>query len=270
MKIILRLILFISGFAHACDFRSEITQVYSLSGPVTVALKNIGLLSSSKLKGISVFNPVSAGEFKGKFLPGGVFLSREMVEQLKNSLVFFDESRDLKKMFNSIQTVTSREIVSRGLSPQVVTELIITTLRPFTVSCESQFALFQAKSEKIGENILKRLPEKFSAVFLLGEIKADRLPELVIANDGIVKWLREKRKLATYPSDLAYVNWSSKIMNELPKTYLKIGIKDSGTKMIREIKKVDDKTFNLTYPGSLVPGVSQQEAWLYFLENYQR
>ena len=269
MKISLSLVFLLYGFAHACDFRPEVSKVYSLSGPVTIALKNIGLLSSPKLKGISVFNPVSSEEFKGKVLPGGIFLSREMVEEFKGGLVFYDEGRDLARMFEGIPTVTSIKIVTRGFFPEQVTELSIKALMPFTNSCERQFKLFQEKSENLSQKILKLIPENFSAVFFLGEIRAGRLPELVIANDGIVKWLREKKKIKTYPSELAYVNWSSKVIQGLDKSFLKVGVKDSSAEMIRDFKKLDEKSFNMTFPGALVPGVSQQEAWLYFLENYR-
>lgn len=257
------LFLFTQKVEAGCSFKDKELNIYSLSGPVTVALKELGLLKLSNVKGVSVFHPVSSQEFSGKLLPGGIFLSREMMKEMKGSLVFFDESRELGKIFSSMKEIKLREIKTRGLTPEEVTNLMVKELEAITNDCEKELESFRLKSQKLSKEILSKTPKNFSAVFYLGELRNQKRPDLAMVNDGIVKWLKGQGKLKTYPSDLAYVSWSAKIIHELPEDTLHIGVADSGGKMEKEFKKIDSKRINFTYPGSLIPGLSQQEAWLY-------
>ena len=113
------------------------------------------------------------------------------------------------------------------------------------------------------EKILKRLPDSFKVIFYLGRFINHRPPELVMVNDGIVKKLLSEKKIITYPTDLSYVNWSSKIMLGLGQDFIHLGIEDSGKNNIKEIKR-SSKQMTLIYPGALVPGFSQLEAFLFW------
>jgi hypothetical protein len=248
-----------------CSFRDEDQSIYSLSGPVTVALKELKLLKLSHVKGVSIFHPIASDEFSGKLLPGGIFLSREVMKEMKGSLVFFDESRELGKILSSMKELKLREVKTRGLTPEEVTSLMIKELKAITKDCDKEFESFLLKSQKLSKEILSKAPKNFSAVFYLGELRNQKRPDLAMVNDGIVKWLKDQGKLKTYPSELAYVSWSAKIIHELPEETLHIGVIDSGGKMKKEFKKLDSRRINFTYPGSLIPGLSQQEAWLYLL-----
>lgn len=132
--------------------------------------------------------------------------------------------------------------------------------------CEKEVAGVEAKRIHLENKIMNSLSQKKEMLFFLGELKQERLPEMIMANDGVVKWLREKNKIITYPTDLAYVNWSAKILNEMntDKT-LMIGLNDPGREKIKNVKKTGQK-INLYYPGSLVPGLSQLEAFAYLFE----
>lgn len=261
------LFLVIQRVEAECRFKDKEQRLYSLSGPITVALKELKLLKLSNVKGISVFHPVSSDEFKGRFLPGGIFLSREVMKEMSGSLVFFDESRELKKILSSMKELKLREIKTRGITPEEVTTVMIKELKAITQDCEKEFENFKLKSQKLSQKILSRAPENFTAIFYLGKLRNKKVPDLAMVNDGIVKWIKNQGKLKTYPSELAYVSWSAKIMNDLPKDTLHIGIIDSGKKMEKEFKKLNSKRINFTYPGSLIPGLSQQEAWLYLLNS---
>lgn len=241
-------------------------KVYSLSGPITVALKEIGLLEDPALKAISIFHPVSTKEFGGEFLPGGIFLSRENSMAMIGSHVFYDDSRELTKMLSSL-SLKFIEIKTRGLVPTDVTRNISEILKKHTSGCEARIRSYQQKAEKTAEEVLKKVPADFKAVFFLGKIKNNRLPEMALVNDGIIKWLNEKKKLKTYPSELAYVSWSAKIMNSLPAATLRVGIIDSGAQIQRSIEKLPSGAINLAFPGALIPGLSQLEAWLYLCTN---
>lgn len=258
----------ISQGKASCDFNESLKTVYSLSGPVTVALKELELLKSKKLKGLSVFHPITADEFQGEILPGGIFLSREHLQKMKGSLIFLDESRELSRMLKSVEGISLEEIQTRGLTPLEVTEQVSKVLKKYLQNCEEKILKFQNKSRALASEILLKIPGDLTAVFYLGQIRPPRLPDMAMVNDGIVKWLKIEGRLKTYPSELAYVNWSAKIIQEMPKNTWHIGLVDSGRELKKEVKKLETKKLNFTYPGSLIPGLSQQEAWLYLLNSF--
>lgn len=249
----------LSVFAQ-CDFVKS-SNVVSLSGTATVLFKELGLLP--KLRGISVFNPIPPSEFSGKVYPGGIFLSQNALGELKGARVFFDESRELGKIFRS-QEINAIEIRTRNQTP---TETIHRTLKeiiPLTIGCDKKVAELEKKRIQLEQKIMNLIPLKKSILFFLGELKNDRLPEMIMANDGIVKWLRQQDKISTYPSDLAYVNWSAKILQDLQGMKY-VGITDPSRDNKKEVK-VNGTRINFSYPGSLVPGLSQLEAFAYLFE----
>ncbi len=262
------LLVTISEGRASCDFNESLKTIYSLSGPVTIALKELELLKSRKLKGLSVFHPITADEFKGEFLPGGIFLSREHLQKMKGSLIFLDESRELNRMLKSVEGMTLEEIKTRGLTPLEVTEQVSLVLKKYLQNCEDKILKLQNKSKALAAEILSKTPGNLTAIFYLGQIRPPRLPDMVMVNDGIVKWLKDEVKLKTYPSELAYVSWSAKIIQEMPKETWHIGIMDSGRELKKEVMKLEAKKLNFTYPGSLIPGLSQLEAWLYLINSF--
>lgn len=256
------LIFFVSKVEARCRFRDDVKKVSSLSGSVTVLLRETGLLKDPKLQGISVFNPIAPEDFKGKIFPGGVFLSQKELPNFDGDLVFYDEVRELHRLFSSRKSVQGVQIKTRNLSPMEAMNVTVKKLKVFTQDCEKEFLTLEEKAKKIEQEILDRVPKNFKAIFYIGEMKK-RLPETIMSNDGVVKWLREKKKLETYPSDLAYVNWSAKVMNSLGKDFLHVGILDTGRDYKKEVKKEKGRV-NFSYPGVLVPGYSQLEAFHYF------
>jgi hypothetical protein len=267
MRIFLRIFLFIlsvNSFA-VCQFRPDVKKVISLSGTTTVLLKHLNLLKDKKLQGISVFNPIGPHEFSGTVYPGGIFLSKALLEELRNGIVIFDESRELKKILSAERNITSYEMVTRGQTPDESIATGLKSLKNILANCEEEFEVIDVKAQKLQAEILKKIPPSFSAIFYLGEFSRGRRPEMVIVQDGFVKWLIQQKKLITYPSELAYINWSAKILNALPESTKHVAIKDSGRENIRQIKK-SPLGVTLIYPGALVPGLSQLEAF-HFLFN---
>ena len=247
-----------------CEFKSHLTQVFSLSGPITEALKHLKLLDRSKVRGISIFHPVSKDEFHGEIFPGGVFLSHASLQKLSGGLLFYDESQELSRILRPMSSIQSVEIVTRGMLPQDVTLLTIHELRPFLSGCDKELQEFAKLSEDLGKSILSTMKTKLKAVFFLGELRKGKYPEMVIVNDGFVKWLVQEKKLETYPSELSYVNWSSKLMNALPKETLRMGLKDSGRELTKDTQRLSDTEINLIYPGLLIPGITQLKAFNYW------
>ncbi|MBA2404203.1 MAG: hypothetical protein H0V66_05480 [Bdellovibrionales bacterium] len=256
--------IFSFSLVQACDFSREVKSVYSLSGSVTLALRDFKLLKNPKLKGISVFHPIAAKDFSGIYLPGGVFLSHDTIKGLSGSLLFYDESRELKRIFSRYPGINAVEIKTRSLAPLQVVEVLEKELRPHLKGCEFSQLTTQLKTQLA--ELKKIVPKNLSILFLLGLIQNAKLPELVIVQDGVVKWMLEEKLISTYPSELAYVNWSAKILNALPGNTIRVGLKDSGHMMETKLEK-KQQVVNLTYPGTFIPGSGQVEAMIYLFKN---
>jgi hypothetical protein len=264
---ILSLVLFLVPFqVHPCAFKSHVQKVFSLSGSLTVTLRELGLLKNGKVKGITVFAPILEEEYPGKVYPGGIFLSPQTLNEFQGSVLFFDESRELSKLLAPRSSVQGIEIRTRGLSPKEASLASLKALAPFLEKCDEKIAGHQERVVDAENRLLKLVKNKTHYLFYLGSLQGNPGPQTVVANDGVVKWLRSRRKLKSYPSDLAYVNWSAKTLNELPKDSVHVGLVDSGREGKREIKK-SPRGVTLTYPGVLVPGQTQLEGFIYLFEN---
>ena len=257
-------LLFNISNSSSCDFNKEIKSVYSLSGSVTLALRDLGLLKNKKLLGISSFHPVPQKDFNGKFLPGGIFLSHETIQTFSDGVLFYDESRELSRIFNRYKSINAIEIKTRSLTPLESAISIEKQLKPFLVGCdlEGLTSKLKLKTEK-----LKGLVRNDSTyIFFVGPIKNKKRPELVMVQDGFVKWLLQEKLIKSYPSELSYVNWSARIMNNLLTGTVEVGVRDSGSSMEIGFKK-EDHIINLTYPGALIPGTGQIDAMIYMFQN---
>lgn len=249
-----------------CEFKNEINKLISLSGPVTVLLHKLKLLKDPKVKGISVFHPFSEKDFQGKVYPGGIFLSHSVLSEFQNSVVFYDESKELGRLLSSQKTIRPVEIKTRNLLPLSSIDKTLEALIPFLKGCENEVGLISKEASAIQQDIFNNVKSKMSVVFYLGELRNNKKPELVMVNDGIVKLLIEKKKIRSYPTELAYVNWSSRLMREMPKNTFHIGIKDSGRDKTIKIKR-SSQEMTLYYPGSLIPGLTQLKAFQYLFKN---
>lgn len=263
MKIFLSLLVVLfSGEVLSCSLKKD-HRVISLSGTTTYLFKELGLLKD--LHGISVFNPVASSEYKGKVYPGGSFLSENSLQDMKGSVVFFDESISLKKTFTTKQYIISKEIKTRGLLPLEAMDKGFQEMDFVLSGCEKKIKGIKADAVKIQKQLLNKIPDK-TIVFYLGEIRSGRRPEMVIVNDGVVKLLLIEKKLRTYPSDLGFVNWSSRIINSLPQDTLHIALNDPSMEEKKEIKR-SPLGVTFTYSGVLVPGLSQLRAFQYLFNS---
>ncbi len=263
MKIFASLIFFWAVTAQAaCRFHPAYGKIYSLSGPVTQILEEWNLLQAKELKGASLFYPLP-GNFKGEKIPGGVFLSPSKLDEMKNALVFFDESQELRKLFRT-RRVNAVEILSRNQTPGEVTASVLKTLKKYVTGCDSDQVL--AKVRTLEQSIEGRMKGKPSIIFFLGEIRKEKLPEFVIANDGLVLWLKRKNLISSYPSELGYVNWAGSIIEALKGKSLFLGIREEDIPTVSG----NSRKANLAYPGGLIPGIRQLKAWNYFLDHQPR
>jgi len=252
----------LSSSIWACEFHKDYKKIYSLSGVSTQIIKELGLISSPRLQGISVFHPVNEKEFKGKFLGGGQFISFAEMDKWNSGLVLYDESRELHKILSRKKDLKALEIKTRGKTPTEVISAFIEETKHVFHQCDLE-KLKTDFSKKITE-LKSVIPKKMKLIIYLGEITKYKYPEIIMVNDGVVRFLSHEKLIQTYPSELAYPNWSAKIMNSLDKDFIKLGIIDSGNKLTKKLEKVSEKNYNLTYPGAMIPGIGQVEALFYF------
>ncbi len=249
----------------ACEFRSD-KNIYSLSGPVTQALEELNLLEKPQLKGISLFHPVAAQKFKGKRFAGGLLLSPVSVSELSGGVVFFDESQEMRRMFKQYPTINSVEVSTRNLTPIQVEERVQKILLPYLSNCPQKLS---DQNKKKLEKLRKLIPSRKTFLFFLGEIKGERVPQMLMVNDGVVKWMLDEKLIHSYPSELAYVNWSAKILQSMPAQSFQVGLRDSSGQMTKSFSQ-SGNIINLTFPGALVPGKGQVDAMIYLFENLAR
>jgi len=263
MKILLlSLWLIFSGASSACKLNRP---VVSLSGSTTLALAGLHLLNDPNLKAISVFHPVDS-TMKIRRLPGGVFISPRILSELGQATFIYDESLELSKTLKQ-NKVDSIQIVTRGLTPYQAVELTLKKILPLLNKCDQQLENYQKLVNDKILNLKKKISRKLVMIFFLGEIRNGKYPNLIISNDGISKWLREEQLIESYPSDLAYIQWSSKILSKLKFDYA-IGIKDTGADLDKKITSISKTDFNLFYPGALIPGEGQVDALNYFFKDF--
>ncbi len=247
----------------SCGFKPSIKKVISLSGPITVLLKQVGLLNAPAVKGISIFSPIQRQEFKGTIYPGGLFLARSTLSEFSGGEVFYDSSRELRKILLTQPGIRAIEVNTRELLPLEVVDRSIDLLRGLTLGCEEEFRSFRDRTQKIQSELLRLIPEGFKVVFFLGRFTGVRAPELVMANDGAVKLLRRERRITTYPSQLAYANWSARILASLPAQTLFVGLVDPSLDGAERLVKSGPR-WTVTFPGILVPGITQLEGLVFW------
>ncbi len=244
---------------YACRLNTELV---SLSGPVTMLLEELELLNDLKLMAISAYHPVSK-KFNIKKLPGGIFLGKKVLGEFDpNTVVIFDQSFELKKSLNYYFKKKIIEVDTRGVDPFVAYDRSKKKLLPYLINCELRL-------RKIDKDVaaIKAIDVHFQKnetyLFYLGELSlSKKKPELLMVNDGPIKWLVNFKVLKTYPSDLAYVTWSKKILKKI-KSKKEFGLLNGTTDTLKVVKVLDSQ-FNLYYRGLLIPGLRQ----VYFLKDF--
>lgn len=258
--ILLSLISLLSTFTLACSFKEP---VISLSGPMTLLIEDLGLIHDKNLKGISVFNPVK--EYKGERYGGGVFLGEKFFKN-KSSLIFFDKSKSLESLFTKNNYSKFKIVDTRNKSPFVVVEELLKILIPILdINCGERLKAYKHKISTLENSDVFKTKISMKALFFLGEVIREKLPEQVIVNDGIVSFLKQ-RGLETYKSKLDYASWSSKLLKTVYKDYTYIGLKDSKADVIK-IERLGEKHINLSFRGIFIPGIAQIKFLSQFLRN---
>lgn len=247
--------------AIACSLTSK--EVISLSGPVTTYLDQLGIVE--QLEGISSFNPVK--NYSGKKFAGGLYLSTGTLKGMEGKLVFYDKSRELKKVLDRFPKIKIIELDSRRKSPAEVIELTEKVLAPYLKNCQEKTKDLNTRAAELEKKIKTNIGKIKNSIFFLGRI-GEKLPETVLSNDGFVYWLRQEKLISSYPSDLEYVNWSMKVLSPLRENYYFFGLENTYQNGDKKVQKISGKVFNVRYPGALTPGYTQLEFMDFLLNQF--
>jgi hypothetical protein len=230
-------------------------KIISFSGPLTTFLEELKLLDDKNLVGISKLTPLITKTKVSRFA-GGIFISKKMLKNYNETLFFYDKSIDLTKTFKRSAVKSYIELDTRDIDPFEVLDYILKKISPHLSNCGKEIQKFKANISKIDRNLKANFTKK-KIVFFLGSItRAKKLPELVISNDGFVKYLRVNKLIDTYKSEFAYVSWSQKELNKLKKTHYLIGVNDSENKTT-QVQTISKRYLNILLRGALVPGIRQ-------------
>ena len=259
IKICVSFLFLIEG-TLACSLNTK--GIISLSGPVSTYLDQLGIVN--ELDAISSFHPVK--NFKGVKLAGGLYLSTSTLKSMEGKTVFFDKSRELKKVLERFPKIKSIELDSRRRTPREVIEQTAEVLKPYLKNCDEKKSSLNNHISQLENHIRSNSKKIRESIFFLGHI-SEKLPDTILSNDGFVYWLKKEGLMESYPSDLEYVNWSMKVISPLRGKYFFMGLEDSFNTGLMKVEKKTDKVLNVSYPGSLTPGYTQLE-FMKFLVDY--
>lgn len=266
LKVFNLIALFLSiSSSLACKLDSS-NKYLSLSAPITHVIEELGLLNSPALDAVSVFHPVENN--KVEKIAGGVFLSPKYLNSKKKHIVFFDASRELERALKKAKIEKRLKLDTNGVDSFEVNDLAVKTLLPFLNGCDEKISKLSKKAEMIKSSLKRSFLKGKKLVFFLGKIKKDRRPpRLVIANDGFVLALKKYAEIISYPSELAYVSRSEKVLKDFS-PYISIGVFESDEFELKT-SKVKAHTLNATIAGVLSPGWKQVEFIKALLEDKQ-
>lgn len=259
MKLAISLFFFLLMSANVFSCELKENQYLLLSSPITMLLEELDLLDSSHILAISSFHPVK--ESSKPRIGGGIFLSVKKLKEYDGAVVFFDESRELKKNLERSVEGTLVEVKSRGKDPFEVLSENIGQLAPYLYQCEKKIEKIKEWSLKVKKSYAEK--KTYPWIFFLGEVKKDELPKLIIGNDLFIAFLKKTNFIKTYDSELAYVSFSEKLFKNYAE-YQKIGlIEGKGDEV--QIEKISKDKLNLSFRGIFSAGIRQ----IFFLEKLQ-
>lgn len=239
----------------ACTFRSDV-NVGLYSGAMTELIKELSLESSNGIAFYSNYFPIK--NKKAVELKGGIFLSKKRLNKFDINTVFYDDSSDLEKIFKSVGVKNLEVIKTSGKTPFKILDENIFTLKKYVQNCDQTIEKLLKRVAKIKNQ--KLLQDKI--IFFLGELRKDKLPDLIMLHDGFVEFLLKEKGLESYDSELAYVTWSERKMKSYLESYTLIGL--NAKEVDYEIKTISPLKYNIYSKNALSPGLGQ----IFFLEKF--
>lgn len=244
-------------------------DIIILSGPVSHYLFALGLLNDPSIKAISTFHGFSEEDFQGEFMSGGIFISPKFIKKYKKPIVFFDQSKELRKNFNKLKIKDLHEVVTVNKGPFKVYQEMEQLLAPFLNGCDKQKKQLENEVAKIKQKVNQSPKNRGTFLFYLGKYEyKKRAPNLIMV-DGFVLPLVKQEIIKSYPSDLNFIPWSAKIVGELEEQgkLIHVGLDlDNSKKPNSYSFRFSEKGNILTAIGSttLIPGIPQ----IHFLKEF--
>jgi hypothetical protein len=250
----------------ACQIKHEII---SLSAPVTGVLAELELLDDSRLKGISLFHPIDKKSFKGTRFGGGVFLAQKTLKAFKDKTVFFDESGETARRLKQAGLTKTVQIKTRGLDPFEVTEKTLKMLEAHLSNCPTEVLRLRLWAANEKQYLLAQKKLQHPIYFFLGEIRGNKLPELMMVNDGPVLFWTRNDRIRSFDSTLAYVRWGEKWRRALTGQEALVGISELKPGSKFELYKGEGRLWNVKDVGALTPGPSQIRFMRHFTDTWK-
>jgi len=265
-KVISLLLLLSSSSAIACQLKQE---TISLSGSVTSLLYELELLDDSRLKGISVFHPIEKKDFKGRRYPGGVMIAQKTLKEFRGKTIFFDESSELHQRLRQARLDKLVEVKTRGLDPFEATENTIRRIEPHLSNCPTEILRVRLWAANEKQYLLSRKKLQHPIFFFLGEIKGEKLPELMMVHDGPVLFWSRNDRIHTFTSDLAYVRWGEKWRKSLTGKEAFVGLAELKAGEKFRLEKGPKRYWNVRDVGVLTPGPWQIRFMRKFVDTWR-
>ncbi|MCT4640737.1 MAG: hypothetical protein N4A33_00465 [Bacteriovoracaceae bacterium] len=253
MKLVISLLI-ISFSSFSCHLDKSYEYI-SLSSPMSFLLDELGLLD--KVKYVSSFYPKKTAVKK---ISGGIFLKPSELSIKKNTIIFLDRSKDLSRIFKEYQNTYFLDL--KSMSAQKATYKTLAAVKKYTRNCDKKISLIEEKIKKVTRKISRKKFHSKYLFFLATFAKNLRNESMLITEDIFVKDLKQNKSFKTYPSSLAYTRYSQKVLEINKGIY--IGL-DSQVE-IPKVTKIKSDVYNIYFPGSLTPGISQINFLDYFLD----
>ncbi len=249
-----------------CQFQSNI-KVVSLSAPVTYMLEQLDLLHSPQLVAVSNYHQLQQDYKHLKRLPGGEFISQQIVDQWSDHILLYDQSQRLSQILARNPRIHLIEVVTRDLNWEQSFERVWSKLRPYLNSaCTTLLQNTRLKMINKMEQIKTLRSKPLAAVFFVGNCSQDPLPKLVMLQDGVLKDLIASGIIQTLKSPLAYLLWSERDLAEFKREHTPIYICLNSSPDMALKKSSLNQTWNFYHPHILNPGFPQLEAFLNLFE----
>lgn len=250
----------------ACQLKHE---VVSLSAPVTGILAELELLDDSRLKGISLFHPIEKKMFKGERYGGGVFLAQKTLQTFRDKTVFFDESGEIARRLKQAGLSKTVQIKTRGMDPFEVTEKTLKTLEAHLRNCPTEVLRLRLWAANEKQYLLAQKKLQHPIYFFLGEIRGNKLPELLMVNDGPVLFWTRNDRIRSFDSTLAYVRWGEKWRKALTGKEALVGMSELRPGSKFELLKGEGRLWNVKDVGALTPGPTQIRFMRHFTDTWK-
>lgn len=239
--------------------------VVSLSAPITGVLEDLNLLEDKNLVAISSFYPTLKKISKER-LGGGLFLSQKSLKRFQKTVIFYDESGEMKRRLKEFAIQEAIEVSTRSLDPFEATERALVQVTKSLRGCEDSVKKLQDfyGQEKKWLLMQPKFPGRW--YFFVGYLKEKHWPNLLMVNDGPMLFWLKHQKMQSFDSTLAYVRWGEKWKSTLGKDDHLVGLEHTNEGKVFKWEKA--KYLNITSAGALTPGPWQIRFMRQFTEKY--